>query len=61
MINNASENAEKIKFKRNNVIYGAVGIHDVGGTAGIALSMDSASGWIGLLDSGGNKIIEYVP
>lgn len=61
VINNASENAEKIKFKRNNVIYGAVGIHDVGGTAGIALSMDSASGWIGLLDSGGNKIIEYVP
>lgn len=61
VINNTSENAEKIKFKRNNVIYGAVGIHDADGAAGIALSMDTASGWIGLLDSGGNKIIEYVP
>ncbi len=56
-----AKDVEKIDFLRNSVKYGTVGIHDVDGTAGIALSMDTASGWIGLLDGEGNKIIEYVP
>lgn len=57
----ASENVEKIKFVKNNVEYGAVGIHNVDGKTGIALSMSKASEWIGLLDSDGNKILEYEP
>lgn len=56
-----TEDTEKTVFKRNGVQYGAVGIHDVDGAAGIALSMDAASGWIGLLGKNGDKIIEYVP
>lgn len=59
VINNASENTEKIKFKRNNIVYGVVGIHDADGAAGIALSMTSAAKWIGLLDENGDKILEY--
>lgn len=53
------ETSEKIIFKRGETVYGAAGIHDIDGVAGIALSMDAASGWIGLLDGSGNKILEY--
>lgn len=57
----ASENVEKIKFTRNEVEYGAVGIHDIDGETGVALSITEASKWLALVDENGEKILEYVP
>lgn len=57
----ASENVEKIKFTRNEVEYGAVGIHDIDGETGVALSITEASKWLALIDENGEKILEYVP
>lgn len=64
-INNGSgskdNNTEIIKFVRDNVEYGTVGIHEVGGETGVALSITDASKWLALVDENGEKILEYVP
>ena len=59
--NGTGESAEKIKFIRNGVQYGAAGIHDIDGETGVALSITEASKWLAFLDENGEKILEYVP
>lgn len=56
-----AETIDKVIFKKDGIEYGAAGIHEVDGTIGIVLSMSAAAEWIGLLDSNGEKILEYVP
>lgn len=58
---NPPTDTEIIHFKRDGIEYGAVGIHDVDGKAGVALSIAEASKWLALVDENGEKILEYVP
>ena len=59
--NEEQSDTEIIHFKRNGIEYGAVGIHDVGGEASIALSITQAASGLLLIDENGEKILEYVP